>query len=324
MLTVKSTVERSWHIERLRAVVDVLEHMDDEECSHDEICFFLDKLQRLHRDSQTISAAHRYFDLATSAFVEVVSGVRPKNFYDAIQTLREITKQRSQQYKHLYDEIKTMRAEIALHKQIITCLEYRHVLESLPNKDALISKLSLNSADLKDASPTWKHTWRLAVETELAAMLQDVINTRVAASSGAPTATSAPPPTGPAPSPSPAAGPAASTPPPPRLTTLLRQEFDLWVHRHPKPMAAMVASGAPNVSNIDYSDWRSYQRGRQLYGELSTNIHTYGKTYDVNDGSWLKTDALILHWLKPKVSKDDGEVTGVTWDDEWTSRGLPR
>ena len=319
MLTVETPVEQSWQIERHRAVVDILEHENDPECPHETVCLFLDELQRLNYEELTaISAAHKHYHLATDAFVEIISGARPGGFHDAIRTLREISKQHNQQYKHLYDEIKTMRAEVAMHQQIIACLEYRHVLESLPRKDVLLQKFSLQPADLKDAAPTWKYTWRLAVETELDALLREVISKRAATRTGASVTTPAPQATGTA---QPPHGP--NIQPPPRLTSLLRNDFELWVKRHAARMNAMVATGVPVVGDIEYSDWRSYQHGRQLYGEFSNNIHTYGKTYDVKDKNLLRSDALILEWLRPKVIKEDNDVTGVTWDDEWTRRGLP-
>jgi len=44
---------------------------------------------------------------------------------------------------------------------------------------------------------------------------------------------------------------------------------------------AMVKT--PKVANVIFIDSPTYERGRGLYNELSTNIHTYGKTYNLKN-----------------------------------------
>ena len=72
---------------------------------------------------------------------------------------------KNEQFKSLYGEIEKRQTEITLQ-----CLEYRQVLENLPNRkcEAITKKGT-------DATSLWKATWKLATEIELENMIKDHI-----------------------------------------------------------------------------------------------------------------------------------------------------
>lgn len=275
---------------------------------------FLEELHRLQMHSH-LSGSHRHFSFATIEFVEGVSGIRPRTFYDAIQQLRDLAKHRNQQHKHLYEEINRLRNEISDKSIAIACLANRHVLENLPKgkTDILSTKLGLSRReqdDLKAATPRWKATWELAVQEELRLMISDVKQSRPAASC-------------------PSASKSGSTrtaqapnPPSRPLTALLRGDFDQWAGSKAGKTycQAFTPGDAIPRKSMPYEGWPSYRRGLDFYSETSANIHGYGKAYDTKDGTWMKSDALIFEWLKPKTTMEDGTVD---WKNEWRARGLP-
>lgn len=277
-------------------MVEILRSTDDENCPHEQVALLLDELQRLHKDVPIISPAHIYFQRATVAFADMVTNSRADDFYDAVQKLKEFAKHHNQHYKYLYDEIQRLQRDIALHQQIIVCLEYRHVLESLPQKDIIESW-----GDAKDDHTSqWKSTWEKAARIQLTAMLEVLID-RKTVEAGTPMLV----------------GPRRPLSAP--LTELFQFDFDYWVRKHQKALKAMVTSQQADLATMEYSEFRSYQRGYHLYGELSTNIHDYGKSYVLDDGTWLKGDKIVLEWLQPEVSSG-GEVD---WKAEWAKRHLP-
>lgn len=73
-----------------------------------------------------------------------------------------------------------------------------------------------------------------------------------------------------------------------------------------------------------YDKWPSFSHGHTLYGELSNNIHTYQKSYDIDETNFTKSQRTILEWLDPRdldKSLEDGRET-VDWQDQWTKRIL--
>jgi len=318
-------VELSWQIERRRMVVNIFQNWDNDICPSETLTDVLDMLKELSNDPVPVSTTHHHFQLNVCKFGTLLTGKISQNYPDALQALRDFGGQRTQQWKLIYAEVEKLSAEIACHKQIIACLEYRHVLESLPNKDAIKRKFSLTKAP-QAATPAWQYTWKLAVEACIESMLQDYFVTKPppTASTAAPlpatgakttTVPATLPPAAPAPT---ASGPTASAHPSHLLKQLLQNDFDYWAKTNKPSLNAMA--GTPNVASVAYADWPPYQRGRGLFNELSGNIHKYGKTYDLRDGDWLRSDGLILRWLKPDVDAGTGEVK---WDDEWKNRRLP-
>ena len=103
-----------------------------------------------------------------------------------------------------------------------------------------------------------------------------------------------------------------------RLEPLLRNDFNFfvnsWTRRrgHPHPNLTMGDLGI-------WTDWPSFARGMILYSSLSGDIHTFGSAYDVEGGSWLSSDRVILAWLKPRGPLDT-ETEEVIWADEWTNQ----
>ena len=205
-----------------RKVILLLRSTHHKRCRHYAVDLLLGMLHDAFDEIFKLPSPVRNFRSSVMAFVEALSGNRPgdapdvadpDNFRDAINSLREISKRRDPQLRYLYDEIQTLRAEIATHERIITCLEYRHVLESLPQKSSLKNNGLL--AKTKDATTIWKHTWKLAVEKQLTAMLEAKIDERIVASGNA-------------------APQRTATHSDLHLETLLRFDFEYWVRTNPK------------------------------------------------------------------------------------------
>ena len=79
---------------------------------------------------------------------------------------------------------------------------------------------------------------------------------------------------------------------------------------------------------LNYDKWPSFSHGHTLYGELSNNIHTYEKSYDIDETNFTKSQRTILEWLAPRdleKSLEDGRMKWETvgWQNQWTKRGLP-
>ena len=76
-----------------------------------------------------------------------------------------------------------------------------------------------------------------------------------------------------------------------------------------------------------YDKWPSFSHGHTLYGELSSNIHTYQKSYDIDETNFTKSQRTILEWLAPRdlaKSLEDGRVMWETvdWEEQWAKRIL--
>ena len=373
LLKLASAVKRSWHVESYRAVVNVLATMDDERCPQNSAFKLLDQLQKLHREPH-ISMSHRHFDLATLAFVEIISGAQLNDFYDAIQTLRDIAKYRNEQYKHFFDEIKTLRSKIERHRRVIVCLEYRHVLEHLSREgeEYIVKQGRRKRPDLRTGTDMWQAAWELAVETELLKMCQEKDpplppSTSTTGSSASSTTAAQS---------SSQSAPTTLPPSPPILRSLLQKDFNVWSSANPTmcsdishgrpinqpvqaapvsqggekkkkkkkkkqkrqavqggqtnqtsqanqtPQANQTSQATASASDIPYRTWSSYAHGVTLYGDLSNEIHGYGRIYDIADEFWLETDMKVLEWLQPKVKKSEDEET-VDWKAEWKERELP-
>ena len=53
--------------------------------------------------------------------------------------------------------------------------------------------------------------------------------------------------------------------------------------------------------NPEYDKWPSFQHGDNLYSELSTNIHSYNKSYNVEEINFTQSHRIILEWLSPDL-----------------------
>lgn len=254
-------------------------------------------------DDRRISAVHDNLLIKTRAFAHMLSGKQAANFAEAIQILRATSIER-RRWSFLLDELQRLRDQNSYHEQIITCLQYRHVLECLPNKDVIKRELKLTPST--GATSIWQHTWKLAVKAEVKIMLQNHINQINGAAGKAPSTGAA------------SGARAATTASVRPLTSVLENDFRYWALANRQSIVNMA--GKAKVGGVPYQTWPSYIRGDGLYNELSSNIHSYGKSYEVKDHVWLRSERMILKWLRPKVDQNTGEVD---WSAEWSSKGLP-
>ena len=267
-----------------------------------------------YESPRPLSATYQQFQNNVLAFTSTISSIRtPGTVKEAIQLLRDTGAERHQQWQILYTAIKELNAELAEKKKIITCLSYRHVLESLPNPGSTAwSNLWRARGSPNSSTGKWKVMWELAVEAELRMMVNEY--------------NGAPPPSLPAlPPPIPSTGTITAAPRRRvyRLEPLLRSDFNYfvsqWIRNLPRG-----SRPALTINNLGtWTNWPSYDRGKILYSTLSGSIHTFGRAYEIDDNIWLSSDKIILEWLKPRGSKDP-ETNEVVWTDEWTyQKGLP-
>lgn len=254
-----------------------------------EISGYLRKWSEVSRKLPSVE--QEKFQSGVCQFVEYMTGRKDLEYQGAVDVLRDLAGKRSNQWSILHNEMKEKDSEITRQKQIITCLEYRHVLENLPNKSC-----SHFVAKGDSATSRWKETWKLAVELKLDNMISDHIISRNPSQPG-------------------------TTPPAPpsRLRPLLQRDFDFWASKR----LAKASIPAPGVSTTSspllvqhyqppYVEWSIYQRGATLYNELSSTIHGYGEFYETDESSWAKSDRLIFGWLRPNVNPG----FEVDWDQE--------
>ncbi|MCJ1428463.1 hypothetical protein MMC29_006373 [Sticta canariensis] len=292
------------------------------------------------------------------SIVEAKTGRKGLQYREAIQKLREISFIKTEQSKILYEAIEKQRTEIALQQQIITCLEYRFALEHLPQRDTsevkILSKPSATSA--------WQRMWTLAVERELEEMIDDYIktfnpghpstaaNTAPAASAMVPvTSAAATPSTGTTSSSAastaiPSASSTTGSAPlvtPPSLRELLQSDFRFWAksNLNPNPgknntnspgrkkgkKGSWPTAQFPQVKSYqpEYDKWPSFTQGYNFYSELSANIHTYNRSFDIQEINFTKSQRDILKWLKPDPDAIDPQSKEVDWRKVWVNRGLP-
>lgn len=203
---------------------------------------------------------------------------------------------KSQQFDLMYAEIQRLRDMVERQNQVITSLEYRRLLENLPNKGHYDKVLRLTLPKDKTATKYWKATWKDLVEQETRLMIQS---------------TSA----------QPAAATTAKTKRP--LSDLFESDFQYWLLKNPN-------SKASSVPEQDFRAWSAYNGGEKLYSELSSTIHQYdgssGEPYDFKLTNWSRSDRLILAALRPDkayiITNSDG-VWDVKWDKERKRQALP-
>ncbi|MCJ1457880.1 hypothetical protein MMC28_008249 [Mycoblastus sanguinarius] len=360
---------KSWREEHRRSLQDLFDRVDDQ-------AFFKpisNLVNQWSKDSRLLSVEQNKFQFNICLFVEAKTGRKGLEYREAIQILREMSFVKNEQSKILYKAIEDQRTEIALQQQIITCLEYRHVLESLPQKDFPIMTAL---AGTNSGTGAWQKTWRLAVEYELDKMLVDYIKPPPPAIAPAKSTITAPPAAGTlgtgatsSTSATLSANSTTSLTPsksPPSLRALLQSDFDGWAKgskqlnndknakivptampavpgaapnmaggpagaastpsapRTKRPKGAPPLPGTWTTGNFilvesykpDYETWPSFQTGYNLYGELSANIHTYGKSYDIHEINFTKSHRIILQWLNPKVGPiSDPKAEKVNWEE---------
>ena len=73
----------------------------------------------------------------------------------------------------------------------------------------------------------------------------------------------------------------------------------------------------------EYTTWPSYSYGNSLYSELSTNIHKYNRSYNIDKTNFTESQRIILQWLSPRADNIDRNNGDVSWGSEWTRRGFP-
>lgn len=249
---------------------------------------------------RTLSEEQDEFQSRVSQFLEHLSGESESDFKKATSRLWDIGTENKQQWDILYKVIEKQQTEIYQQGQLISCLEYRHALEMLPNRSAAMLQGLPGKAP--SATLVWKKTWEGAVKLELQHMIHERIFNNAAAS--------------------PAGGPPVPPVPSQRtgLQDCLRSDFDFWANRKLNTVTQLPTTPNPLVDyyKLPYDEWSIYLRGLSMYNELSKTIHGYGREYKVNESNWAESDRVIFDWLSPSVV--DGEVD---WGQEWTNRGLP-
>ncbi|KAH7361334.1 hypothetical protein BKA66DRAFT_573494 [Pyrenochaeta sp. MPI-SDFR-AT-0127] len=220
--------------------------------------------------------------------------------YNALSKLRLIAQQKMQQWGVVYQEIENLRSTIEEQRQVITCLEYRHLLEHLP-PDRIRGR---------NSGPRWMLLWDEIVNDELdlqlvgdfgprhltplfqvkvmdlSAARRALVQTEIANQHAAAIQATA------------AAG---------ILATVTR----------PSRIAKRVNSDPANIALgncIPYREWPGYARGRDLFSELSETIHGYGKKYEFQATNWSKSEQHILAWLKPTKFRPDER--DVAWAED--------
>lgn len=226
-------------------------------------------------------------------FAVIIIGCDPNEIltkFAAISKLRNAADDKKRQWGIFYDTIERLQGSIDEQKQIIASLEYRHVLEKLPQTELNGFKTVDQARRRHDTNPqggssgAWHTTWEMACRNEITHMVQLANKT--------PTETTQQP-----------------------LELLLRYDFDkYWAAPKRRPNLTMNGH-----FQDPYMKWPSYQYGRNLFGLLSDNIHGHGRTYEVDERNWPKLYHHLFQWLKPTV----GVNGDVDWQAEWTtSKGL--
>ena len=313
-----------------------------------------DLVKKLLKNPELLSAEYNKFQSNVCKFVENLTGRKIIQYPEAIQTLQEMSLVKNEQSKTLYEAIEKQQTELALLQQIITCLEYRYTLERLPQTD---TPCMTALAGTNSGTGAWQKMWRLAVEYELDRMIIDHINPPIPAVHPVPPAGGSPPAI---PPPSlralleqdftywakqsaqliadKAAGNVPTVVPPPPAVPAGGSAQAAPVSggaaplppRGKRPKGALTA-GIWTTGNYirveiykpDYETWPSFQCGYNLYGELSGNIHTYNRSYDIHEINFTKSYRNVFEWLKPDANAIDPNTKEVDWKKLWTNRGLP-
>ena len=229
---------------------------DDPQCSKNHIDQFLAVLSGLLEEPR-ISTAHRHFDLATLAFVEIVSGAHQVDFYQAIDALRDFAKHQNQQHKHIFQEILMMRDQIEKYRKVIVCLEYRHAFEnlSLGGQGYLMKNKIKYENEFKKGTIRWQATLDLALEMELFRMCTEKHSKKMKTAAPPPSLGIPTSPTTIAQSPSGgvqthsastgapgASANAQNAVTPPSLRSLLQKDFNIWPSKNTTKRSDIVTA----------------------------------------------------------------------------------
>ena len=169
LLTRLIAVETSWKEERLMFLNDIFNRFDNKAL----LIEISDILRKGLEDPHELSAELEKFQSNICVFVEGMTGEKALNYPKAIQSLRNMSVNKNEQAKVLYEAIERQQMEIIKQQQIIACLEFRHALEELPN---MTSTMQLPPRPAHGHAGAWKRTWRLAVECELDEMIRIYID----------------------------------------------------------------------------------------------------------------------------------------------------
>ncbi|CAH0044102.1 unnamed protein product [Clonostachys solani] len=213
---------------------------------------------------------------------------------EAYQRLKLSAEERASKWGAIYQEIETLRGTIEEQRQIITCLEYRHILEHLP-PDRVPGK----------GGPKWMNLWEEVVNQELDLQFLGDFGPRAL---------------------TPLFEKKVKD-----LSNARRQAIAKEINRQitvaqangllpakPASIAQSVNVDHTNIHGgvkIPYKEWPGYRRGEDMYSDLSEMIHGYGKKYEFQATNWPKLERHILEWLKPS-SATAGEGKEIVWEDE--------
>ncbi|MCJ1467358.1 hypothetical protein MMC07_005982 [Pseudocyphellaria aurata] len=267
--------------------------------------------------------------------------------------------QRRHKYASLINKIDELKEDIADKQRVITCLGFRHVLETLPDQVELGHCFKNWRASSGTAS--WQKAWKFVVERELVLMLFEKLQELSAAGQVALSIASR------------AKGLDKSKP----LRELFGSDFDNWFKNKGKGAISLKVNANRNANQNDnhkgidlaiqaYTRFEEAQAAAKdtpparpqgnilhapevaredkdtqhtaLFEKLNLKYYEWNSymrgvglyselsssihqydTFEVHETDWARSDLLILQWLRPDVNAN-GEVD---WTRERVQRGLP-
>ncbi|MCJ1382114.1 hypothetical protein MMC17_005226 [Xylographa soralifera] len=78
----------------------------------------------------------------------------------------------------------------------------------------------------------------------------------------------------------------------------------------------------------EYDTWPSFSYGNSLYSELSSSIHKYNRSYNIEEINFTESQRIILQWLSPDLERSTqdaeqdraGERLGATRQPQWQAK----
>ncbi|CAG9993553.1 unnamed protein product [Clonostachys byssicola] len=206
---------------------------------------------------------------------------------EAFKKLKLSAEERASKWGAIYQEIETLRGTIEEQRQIITCLEYRHILEHLP-PDRVPGK----------GGPKWMNLWEEVVNQELDLQLQGDFGPRAL---------------------TPLFEKKVKDLSKARCQAVTNEiNRQIGLAQAPTNIAQEINARSKKPKGEDkipYKEWPGYRRGEDMYSDLSEMIHGYGKKYEFQATNWPKLERHILEWLKPS-SAAAREGKEIIWEDE--------
>ncbi len=225
----------------------------------------------------------------------VTNHERVKNLTTAFLLLKQMADERTEQWRIVYEELDKLRAANERQHHLLTCLEYRHILEHLPP-----ARLT------GDATARWQKLWEEIVNKELDLLFQGNPGPRTLTSLFKDKVD--------------------------KLSGPKKQAVQTEITRQ-LAVPQVVENIALNINNqpqrvaqdrILYKEWPGYRRGHDLYAELSHSIHNYGDRYKICRTNWPQMDLQMLQWLQPTSLLGVRDDEDVDWTTERRARSIPK